>query len=49
MCPFKDSNLGTGGYLLLWKRLALTAFIQLFFFLKGSDLLIHHLQNFGSA
>lgn len=38
LCPFTDLNLCTGDYRLPWKSFALAAFIQLFFFLKGSDL-----------
>lgn len=39
LCSFKDFNLCTGDYWLLWKSFALAAFIQLFFFVKGSDLM----------
>lgn len=42
MCPFKDLNLGAGDYQLLWKSFALAAFIQLFLFLKWSDLMLWH-------
>lgn len=38
LCPFTDLNLCTRDYRLPWKSFALAAFIQLFFFLKGSDL-----------